>query len=297
MTTAAAPSASGSAARRLPLAVGDWPLVAPMAILFVGFFLGPLALLAWVSLHNDIEMTEVGLGSWMKFLGDPFYLNVALDTVLLGFKTVALTLVLGVPMALLFLSAGPRVRGLLLFLIVLPLLLSVVVRTFAWIVILGREGLVNTLAMDLGLTATPLRLLQTELGLVIALAQIELPLMLLPLLAVMGRIDPNVLDASMALGASRFRTFFKVILPLSLPGIIAGCLLVFASSTAAFISQSVIGGGRLIYMPLIIWQQSIVVYNWPFAAVVSIALLVSVLAILALISALGRLAQGAAHAR
>ena len=274
---------------RCNLAVGDWPLVAPMALVFVGFFLGPLGLLVWVSFHADQEMTRLGLESWAKFVLDAFYLNVALDTILLGVKTVALTLVFGFATGLIYLAAGPRVRGLLIFIIILPLLLSVVVRTFAWIVILGREGLVNEVALGLGLTATPLRLLQTELGLVISLAQIELPLMLLPLLAVMGRIDPNILDASRALGASRFRTAFKVILPLSVPGLTAGCLLVFASSTAAFISQSVIGGGRLIYMPLVIWQQSVVVYNWPFAAVVSIFLLVSVMGVITMIGLSGKL--------
>lgn len=277
--------------RRLPHLGGDWPLLAPMAMLFCGFFCGPLILLVWVSFHNDQDMTVPGIAMWTRFLGDPFYWNVVLDTLLLGVKTVAMTLVLGFCTGVIFLSAGPRFRSALLFAIVLPLLLSVVVRTFAWIVILGKEGLVNSAAISLGFTATPLRLLQTELGLVISLAQIELPLMLLPLLSVMARIDPNILDASHALGASRWRTMFRVILPLSVPGLIAGSLLVFASSTAAFISQSVIGGGRLIYMPLVIWQQALVVYDWPFAAVVSIALLVSVLGILALISALGRLAR------
>lgn len=259
-----------------------------MALLFVGFFLGPLVLLVWVSLHADQDMTRLGLESWAKFILDPFYLKVALDTILLGLKTVALTLVFGFATGLLYLAAGPRMRSLLIFIVILPLLLSVVVRTFAWIVILGREGLINEVALGLGLTATPLRLLQTELGLIISLAQIELPLMLLPFLAVLGRIEPNILDASTALGASRFRTAYKVILPLSVPGLTAGCLLVFASSTAAFISQSVIGGGRLIYMPLVIWQQSVVVYNWPFAAVVSIFLLVSVMGVIAMIGWAGK---------
>ena len=128
----------------------------------------------------------------------------------------------------------------------MPLLTSVVVRTFAWIVILAREGVINQAILTLGLSATPLPLLQTEFGLVLALTQIEMPLMLLPLITVMRTIDPNVVDASRALGASRWRTFFQVILPLSLPGWVAGATLVFASSVTAFISQSVIGGGRLV---------------------------------------------------
>ena len=158
-------------------------------------------------------------------------------------------MLLGLPLALVYRAASPAWQRVLLFIMVMPLLTSVVVRTFAWIVILGREGVVNKLVLGLGLAAEPLRLLQTELGLVISLTQIEMPLMLLPLLRVMARIDPNLCDASASLGASPWRTLFRVILPLAAPGIAAGCLLVFASSTTAFITQSVIGGERLVYLP------------------------------------------------
>ena len=160
---------------------------------------------------------------------------------------------------------------------------------------LGREGVVNELLLSLGVISEPLRLLQTELGLVISLTQIEMPLLLLPLISVLSRLDPNLRDASAALGASRWRTLFTVIVPLSMPGLVAGCLLVFASSTTAFISQTVIGGVRLIYLPLLIWQQSLVVFNWPFAAVVSITLLVSVLTVVSALSWLGRRSGGYVH--
>jgi len=119
--------------------------------------------------------------------------------------------------------------------------------------------------------------------------------MLLPLISVMSRVDPNLRDASAALDASRWRTLFTVILPLSTPGLVAGCLLVFASSTTAFISQTVIGGVRLIYLPLVIWQQSLVVYHWPLAAVASLALVVSVLSVVAALSWLGRRSGGYVH--
>jgi putative spermidine/putrescine transport system permease protein len=201
----------------------------------------------------------------------------------------------GYPLALVYLDAPPRLQKVLIFVIVMPLLLSVVVRTFAWIVVLGREGVINQLLISLGSISEPLRLLQTELGLVISLTQIEMPLMLLPLISVMSRLDPNLRDASAALGASRWRTLFTVIVPLSMPGLVAGCLLVFASSTTAFISQTVIGGVRLIYLPLLIWQQSLVVFNWPFAAVVSITLLISVLTVVSALSWLGRRSGGYVH--
>jgi putative spermidine/putrescine transport system permease protein len=205
------------------------------------------------------------------------------------------TVLLGLPLALVWRGASPFWQRVLLFVAVMPLLTSVVVRTFAWIVILGREGLVNQLVLGLGLAAEPLRLLQTELGLVISLTQIEMPLLLLPLLSVMARFDPNLLDASASLGASPWRTLFRVVQPLVAPGLAAGALLVFASATTAFISQSVIGGGRLVYLPALVWQQAMINANWPFAAVVAIVLLVSVSAVIAVIALAGRIAGGRVH--
>lgn len=266
----------------------EWRLVAPLGLVYLCFFAAPLLLLLWVSFHEDDELTKRGLGAWAKFLGDPFYREVVWRTLRLGIIAVAATTLLAYPLGLVFYEAGERLRRLILFIVILPLLTSVVVRTFAWIAILAREGVVNQLLLGLGLAAAPVPLLQTELGLVIALMQIEMPLMLLPLLAVMQRINPSLVEASTALGASRWRTFFRVILPLSLPGWVAGATLVFASATTAFISQQVIGGGRLVYLPSVIWQQAMVVFNWPFAAVASVMLLASVLSGVMLLGLVGR---------
>lgn len=273
----------------------EWQLALPLALAFASIFLAPLLMLFGVSFFNDDKISQPGLAQWAKFLGDPFSYKVIADTLLLGVKTVCATIMVGYPLALVYLDAPPRLQKVLIFVIVMPLLLSVVVRTFAWIVVLGREGVINQLLISLGIISEPLRLLQTELGLVISLTQIEMPLMLLPLISVMSRLDPNLRDASAALGASRWRTLFTVIVPLSMPGLVAGCLLVFASSTTAFISQTVIGGVRLIYLPLLIWQQSLVVFNWPFAAVVSITLLISVLTVVSALSWLGRRSGGYVH--
>lgn len=267
-------------------------LALPLGLAYLAFFAAPLVMLLAVSFYEDNRLTVLGAGQWLRFLGDTFHWKVIADTLLLGAKTVAATVLLGYPLALVYREAPPFWQRALLFVAVLPLLTSVVVRTFAWIVILGREGVVNTVLLGLGLAAEPLRLLQTEFGLVIALTQIEMPLLLLPLLAVMARIDPNVIDASASLGASPWRTLFRVILPLSLPGLAAGCLLVFASSTTAFISQSVIGGGRLVYLPALVWQQAMVVSDWPFAAAAAVTLMVSVLAVIAVIALAGRVATG-----
>jgi putative spermidine/putrescine transport system permease protein len=266
----------------------EWQLALPLALAYAAFFLIPLVLLIAVSVYDDEKLSTLGFAQWRKFLGDPFTWKVIFDTVKLGGFTVVATTAIAYPIALVYLGATPRWQRVILFVVILPLLTSVVVRTFAWIVILGREGVINQAILSLGLSPTPLRLLQTEHGLVIALTQIEMPLLLLPLLSVMSRLDPNLRDASAALGASKWRTLFRVTLPLSLPGLLAGCMLVFASSTTAFISQFTIGGNRLVYLPLLIWQQSLVVYNWPLASVAALTLLVSVGLGVAAISALGR---------
>jgi len=275
--------------------IREWQLALPLGLAFAAVFAAPLLMLVAVSFFNDDKVTQPGIAQWVKFFGDPFHYKVIADTLLLGVKAVAATIVVGYPLALVYLDLPERLQRVLLFIIVMPLLLSVVVRTFAWIVVLGREGLVNALLMNLGVISEPLKLLQTELGLVISLTQIEMPLMLLPLISVMSRLDPNLRDASATLGASRWRTLFTVIVPLSMPGLIAGCLLVFASATTAFISQTIIGGARLIYLPLLIWQQSLVVFNWPFAAVISLSLLISVLSVIAALSFLGRRTGGYVH--
>ena len=266
----------------------EWQLALPLGIAYAAFFLVPLLLLVVVSGFADDKISTPGFAQWRKFLGDPFTWKVIFDTVKLGALTVLATVLIGYPLALVYLGAGARAQRVILFVVILPLLTSVVVRTFAWIVILGREGVVNQTLLWLGVVPAPLRLLQTEHGLVIALTQIEMPLLLLPLLSVMSRIDPSLRDASAALGASRWRTLFRVTVPLSLPGLVAGCMLVFASSTTAFISQFVIGGNRLVYLPLLIWQQSLVVYNWPLASAAALTLLVSVGLGVTAIAAAGR---------
>lgn len=269
----------------------EWRLAAPLGLTYVVFFAAPFLILLGISFYADAEQTRLGFDSWVKFYTDAFYLKVIFDTLKLGVFAVVATTILAYPLALVFRASSARMQRVLIFIILMPLLTSVVIRTFAWIVILAREGVINQTLMGLGLTATPLNLLQTELGLVLALTQIEMPLMLLPLLAIMNQLDQNLIDASRALGASKWRTFFRVILPLTLPGWIAGATLVFASATTAFISQSVIGGARLVYLPALIWQQSMVVYNWPFAAVASLTLLFTVLTGIMALSWLGRFAR------
>ena len=130
--------------------------------------------------------------------------------------------------------------------------------------------------------------LYTEVGVVIVLAQVQMPLMVLPILTVMSKIDPNLADASRALGAGEWRTLWRVTIPLSLPGVIAGCILTYTACITAFVTQTLIGGARLIYMPLHIYQQAVGANNWPFAAAISVVFMVAVLVIVGIMGAIVR---------
>jgi putative spermidine/putrescine transport system permease protein len=174
--------------------------------------------------------------------------------------------------------------------IVLPLLTSAVVRTFAWVVILGRQGIVNTALTALGSSIAGALAVHAVGGRRRARAD-PAPLMVLPVITALGNIDPNLRHASHALGAGRWRTFREVTLPLSAPGLLAGCLLVYAGSVSAFVTQTLVGGGQLMLMPQYMYQQAIQANNYPFAAAVAMILLVAVLAIVVLVNLVTRRTQ------
>jgi putative spermidine/putrescine transport system permease protein len=267
--------------------VAESRLALPLAALFVAFFVAPLVVLIILSLHSDATMRTWSLGHYVKFFTDPFNYSILWETLLLGVKATLLCLAFGFPIAWVCSRVGERLQSIIVFLVIMPILTSVVVRTFAWIVILGRQGIINQIWLGLG-ASEPLRLLYTELGVVIVLAQVQMPLMVLPILAVMSKIDPNLSDASRVLGAGEWKTLWRVTVPLSLPGVIAGCILTYTACITAFVTQTLIGGARLIYMPLHIYQQAVGANNWPFAAAISVVFMIAVLVIVGALGAMGR---------
>jgi putative spermidine/putrescine transport system permease protein len=274
------------------LRFGTWWLALPLLIFFFLFVLMPITMLSVASISGAGGLS---LANYERFFTDGLSLPVLGRTLLLGLETAMVALLLGYPLALLFVAASPRFQKLLILLIILPLLTSSVVRTFAWVVILGRQGLINEALIAMGMVNAPVPLLYTEPLLVLTLAQIELPLMTLPIISVLSAIDPHLKEASIALGAGRWRTLVQVVLPLSLPGVIAGLLLVFAAACSALVTQSIVGGGRLLFVPLYIYQQGMQGQNWPFAAAISLMLLISVLAVVAVLNTLGRFATRHLH--
>lgn len=289
MNAARAAAAAGAPQR-------DWQLALPLGLFFVVFVLLPLGLLGVVSLYTTSELKGMGLAQYVKFLGDGFNLGVLGQTLWLALKTTLVAILIGYPLAYLYTLAPRGLQRVLILVIVLPLLTSAVVRTFAWVVILGRQGIINEALLGIGLIDAPIKLLYTPGAVVIALAQIEMPLMVLPIITALANIDPNLRQASEALGAGKWRTFFEVTLPLSMPGLLAGSLLVFAAAASAFVTQTLVGGGQQMFMPFYIYQQAIQANNYPFAATIAMILLVSVLVVVTLMNLLGRRSKGFVHA-
>ena len=274
----------------------EWQLTLPLALFFTVFVFLPLGLLGIVSLYTTSELHAMGGTQYVKFLGDPFNLGVLGLTLWLALKTMLVAALIGYPLAYLYTLAPRGVQRVLILLIVLPLLTSAVVRTFAWVVILGREGIINQTLLAFGWIESPVRLLYTPTAVVVALAQIEMPLMVLPVITALANIDPNLRQASHVLGAGRWRTFFQITLPLSIPGLLAGCLLVFAAAASAFVTQTLVGGGQQMFMPFYIYQQAIQANNYPFAATIAMLLLASVLIIVMVMNLIGRRSLGFVHA-
>ena len=256
-------------------------MLAPgLALLALAFFV-PVAQLLWLGFL--VDHTPAGdtltLKHYLRFFTDGYFLGVSERTLRLSLIITAITAALGVPIAYVMARVGPRWRLWLILLTIVPLMTSVVVRTFGWLVILGRGGLLATVLSGLGITNRNFTLMHTEWGVVIAQVQVLLPFMTLTLLGALDRIDPRLEEAARTNGASFARTLRHVTLPLALPGIVSGSLLVFALSASSFITPALVGGVRLPVLAGSIYQQTTTTLDWSFAAAQSTILLVAVLAI------------------
>ena len=260
-------------ALREPLLQGALPL----AVLLVLFLYPVLRFLS-------ISVEGASFANYDKALFDGLYLGVLTDTFRIALIVTAITLVLGYPVAWFLTTAPPRWAAIGLVFLILPFWTSVLIRTYAWSVILGRNGVINRALLDSGVIEEPLRLLNNELGVLIGMVHVLLPYMVFPIYAVMRRQDPTLLLASSGLGASGPQTFVRVFLPLTVPGILAGTTLVFVLSLGFFITPAILGGGKVTMIAVLIEQQVRGLSNWPFAAALSAVLLAAALAMYGLLS-------------
>jgi putative spermidine/putrescine transport system permease protein len=248
-------------------------LTGPYALFLCVLLLVPFANIALYSLHpyspTKVFLPELTFDNYLKIF-DLYYLRLFGRTLRLGLITTAVCVVLGYPLAYSLARARPRCQATGLFLLIMPLMVSTVIRVFGWIVILGRKGLVNQVLVVLGLE--PVKMLYSETAVVIGLVNIFVPFMVLPIMAAIERISPSLEEAARNLGANWYQTFRRVILPLSLPGLISGCLLVYSLSISAFVTPALMGNPRERMVAQQIYDEVLVSFNWPGAASLSLAL-------------------------
>lgn len=282
--------------RRLALLLGP-------ATLFLGvFFVGPLLVMLVYSflmpgLYGGVEwefyhwnygrILGWADGEWEEF--DPVYIEIFLRSARLAATNVLITLAICYPAAIWVSRLSPGWRTAMVFLITLPFFVSLVVRLFAWVLILRPSGFLNTTLMGAGLISEPVDILFTETAVLIGMAYVMLPFMFLPVYASVEKLDRTLVEASSDLGASPVQTFFRVTLPMTLPGIAAGSVLVFIPSLGNFIVPDILGGAQVMMIGNLVEQQFLSARNWPFGAALSVMIMaVMFLAILFYMARIGR---------
>ena len=254
---------------------GFWPAT-PALILLLAFFLFPVVRMLGFSV-------EAGTLDWYaKALGEGLYLQVFWNTFEIALLVTGFCLLLGYPLGFLIATTTPGWATLGFIFVLLPLWTSVLVRTYAWMVLLGRNGIINRWLLDAGIIGDPLPLLHNFTGVLIGMVHVLLPYMVLPIYGAVRRLDPAIVAAAEGLGASNWRIFWRIYFPLTLNGIFAGSVLVFVLSLGFFITPALLGGGRVMMIAVLIEQQVRETLNWPFAAALSFVLLAFTFAVYAL---------------
>jgi len=255
--------------------LAPWILLAPTLLLLAVFFLYPLGDMLARSLYDP----DFTWKHYARLVAEPTYLQVLWITFEIALSVTVAALVLGFPLAYFLSQIRARTAGLLMILVVVPYFTSVLVRTYAWMVLLGTEGIVNQLLGAVGLIDQPLTLMYTRFGVLVGMTYILLPYMVLALYSVMRGIDTGLLRAAESLGASRRRAFWRIFVPLSMPGVAAGSLLVFILSIGFFITPALMGSQEDSMISMIIESQVETYFDWGFASALASILLACTLAL------------------
>lgn len=247
-------------------------LALPAALFTFLVFLVPVGILLSVAFQS--ESGAWSFEGYIDFFSKPLNQVVFFRTLKLGFLVVVTAAVIGYAAAFSIVNLPATARGRIFGLVVLPLMISPVARTYAWIVILGRTGIINDTIVGLGLADTPIRLLFTETAVFIGLLQLFLPLMIISLVSAMENIPDDVIPAARVLGASWFQIFFRVILPLTREGLVIGGTLVFTGALTAYITPAILGGSKVLMLETLLYQQVNVSNDFVSASVIAMILIV-----------------------
>jgi putative spermidine/putrescine transport system permease protein len=259
-------------------------LLSPLLIVYLVAFIIPIILLFFTSFVDGRGYWHLGdaytIAHYIRVFTDSFYQKVLLNTLAMGGYTTIFTLLLGYPLAYHHARASSKVKGLFTMLIISPMFVSLVVRGYAWSIMLSDHGIVNNLLGAMGVIDEPIRLLNTMKAVVIGMVNVMLPFMVLPISSAIESINPHFEESAQVLGAGKFRTFFSVIFPLSLPGVIAGTVMTFAITMASFVMPALLGGPGFQVFGTIIYNRILTVSNWPVGAAMAFILVIIVVIVM-----------------
>lgn len=260
-----------------------WLLVAPATLLFVGIVATPLAMTLLLS-FNGWSSTQgivptLTLQNYAEILSDSFFAEIFLRTLRIAVWVTLICVLIGAPEAYILRRMREPWRSSFILVVIGPLLVSVVARTLGWALLLGGNGLIPLALHRLGLTSSPVSLMFTETGVVIALVHVLVPFMVLSVWASLARMDPATERAAQSLGASQITIFLRIVLPQAMPGILSGGIIVFSLAASAFATPAIIGGRRLKVASTLAYDEFLNTLNWPLGAAIAVLLLVGIVAI------------------
>jgi putative spermidine/putrescine transport system permease protein len=259
---------------------GLYLLLVPGVLFLTLFLVIPIVMTIASTFYQEGSFTVQG---YLSFLTDPYNLKILWTTLQVSLVTTLACILLGFPAAYYISKLGPRKKGILLALAIFPLLTSSVVRSFSWMIILGKKGLLNSSLLSIGLIEKPLEILYTPTAMMIGMIHLFLPLIIITLVGVMENIDPDLLKAAESLGASKFTAFRKVILPLSMPGLIIGSILVFVGSLTAYTTPALLGGKQMV-ISTFLYQNAVTLNDWHMASVIATIMIVVTFVVIGLMN-------------
>lgn len=251
-------------------------LMVPGFVLLLLFLMLPLCSILWPTIFSN----GLSLDQYISFFQDEYYLEIFYRTLKISLIATLVCTLFGVPTAYFISRCSTKWKGLLIAISIFPLLTNSVVRSFAWINILGKNGVINNALMSLGIIEQPISMLYTEFAVLVGTIYLFLPIMIITLVGVMDNIDNDMMEAAESLGANRITAFMKVVLPMSVPGMITGAVLVFTGSLTAYTTPQLLGGNKALVLPTLIYQRAMALNDWTGASVIAAIMIVATLIVM-----------------
>lgn len=248
----------------------------PGIVLLIFFLMVPLFAILWPTLFPD----GFSLSAYTSFFTDEYYIEILIRTIRIALIAAIVCIILGVPSAYFISRCSAKWKGILIAISIFPMLTNSVVRSFAWINILGKNGVINNLLLAIGIIDEPIGMLYTEFSVLIGTIYLFLPLMIMTLVGVMDQIDNDMMEAAESLGASKLKAFIKVVLPLSVPGILTGAVLVFTGALTAYTTSQLLGGNKSLVLATLIYQRAMTLNDWSGAGVIAAVMIIITLVVM-----------------